>query len=210
MISQPFATPLYIPNFLSGIQLQNLQDDIRLLKAMGIGNTAGIATRKHSQSVRQNVNQIWLHTPTSGTENILFGSWGVRNELIQTMHGIRENLNRDLPRELMELSYLWYEPGAFYKRHVDTFTDPNSSRIYRRSISLILFLGDPTSNRPWDVDCDGGALRVFSGDDLGESYEDFSPEPGALLLFDSATVPHQVLETHRTRACIVGWFNTLN
>ena len=71
----------------------------------------------------------------------------------------------------------------------------------------------PGDDRPWDVKVDGGALRIYTSEEetstrgaLAQDSFDIAPTPGTMLLFDSAVVPHEVLETHRNRLCVVGWF----
>eukprot|EP00521_Asterionellopsis_glacialis_P017975 CAMPEP_0195290794 /NCGR_PEP_ID=MMETSP0707-20130614/6522_1 /TAXON_ID=33640 /ORGANISM="Asterionellopsis glacialis, Strain CCMP134" /LENGTH=323 /DNA_ID=CAMNT_0040350971 /DNA_START=108 /DNA_END=1079 /DNA_ORIENTATION=+ len=164
-----------------------------------------------------------------------------------------------LPPALVELSYLNYEPGAYYKRHVDVIDDKSNTqtsgqdddavsrqrrgRQHKRAISMILFLGDGSNNnidgfysdcddddcysssqRPWDVRKDGGALRIhdspfvqFTGQPLKRSsddmdtptlFSDIPPTSGTMVLFHSAQIPHEVLETNRNRVCVVAWFCT--
>jgi predicted 2-oxoglutarate/Fe(II)-dependent dioxygenase YbiX len=144
---------------------------------------------------------------------------------------------RVLPSHLTELSYLSYRPGAFYKAHVDRIAsresvNHNDKKNYDRCVSWLLYLGDPSidldddhnddgwdedhscANRSWDPLRDGGCLRIYhDDDDVGDGgttqYTDITPHPGTLILFDSATVRHEVLVTNRPRSCVVGWFNTI-
>ena len=122
---------------------------------------------------------------------------------------------RLLPNHLTELSYLSYSPGAFYRQHIDCIA--GKDRKYRRCVSLLLYLGDPDEehHRDWDSDRDGGVLRIYHHDYSNNtssvaqhSFTDVPPNPGTLVLFDSAVIPHEVLETHRSRVCVVGWFGT--
>jgi SM-20-related protein len=199
-----------IPDFLPPLAIELLQNDVQALKNLGFGAPAGIAS-KHIQTARRNVHQIWLQSPGSRSIGYIGGFIEARQHLSKTIESLRLSLDIDacwgiLPPEMVELSYLWYQPGASYFRHVDAFaaSDGDDGRGYKRTVSMILFLGDPTDDRPWQPDQDGGCLRVYSHD---ESYRDVLPEPGSLVLFDSASVPHEVLETLRVRACVVGWFN---
>ena len=87
-------------------------------------------------------------------------------------------------------------------------------------VSMIIFLGSPPDDehgdRPWDVEIDGRELRIYhsnmntkreqSAIDGSDNYFDVPPTPGTILLFDSAVVPHEVMETHRKRRSVVGWF----
>ena len=47
-----------------------------------------------------------------------------------------------------------------------------------------------------------------AGEDGGERVLDVSPEGGSLVLFDSVSVPHEVLATRgRVRIAASGWFH---
>jgi len=45
------------------------------------------------------------------------------------------------------------------------------------------------------------------GEDGGERVRDVTPEAGTLVLFDSVSLPHEVLQTNRERHAIQGWFH---
>ena len=47
----------------------------------------------------------------------------------------------------------------------------------------------------------------FKGEDGGEQIKDIMPRAGTLVLFDSVTLPHEVLETNRERFGVQGWFH---
>ena len=42
--------------------------------------------------------------------------------------------------------------------------------------------------------------------DGGATAVDILPRSGCLVLFDSATVPHEVLVTRRARTVLAGWY----
>jgi Rps23 Pro-64 3,4-dihydroxylase Tpa1-like proline 4-hydroxylase len=88
----------------------------------------------------------------------------------------------------------------------------------------------PTNNaRPWNTTIDGGQLRLylkkkhqydstsstrrtldFTNDQYQKEYDttlDVTPTNGTLVLFNSHTIPHEVLNTYRERYVIIGWFN---
>jgi hypothetical protein len=213
-----------------------------------------------------------LSSDTNNLQYIMVGQMAARRELILWVDSLRQYLNSSRGISLtgpigstestaaataapllpgaVELSYVLYPTGAYYRQHVDQSQTNDSSR---RAISFILYLGDPTSSddddeyehgstgdRPWDCVTDGGALRVYGstpgavactgntvvragsfenekakeqGDDClvkrSEScryYADITPTAGRLVIFDSATVLHEVRTTHRPRAAVVGWF----
>mmetsp|Transcript_1178 Transcript_1178/g.2931 ORF Transcript_1178/g.2931 Transcript_1178/m.2931 type:complete len:348 (+) Transcript_1178:110-1153(+) len=107
---------------------------------------------------------------------------------------------------------------GFYGRHFDSAADDETTS--RRKISLLLYLNDDT----WDGKKDGGILRAYvrkptkkrktSGIDniVGAEerdivgVQDIVPRGGKLVLFDSASVEHEVLPTMKERWAVVGWF----
>ena len=56
---------------------------------------------------------------------------------------------------------------------------------------------------PWSP-ADGGQLRVYAN----AGTCDYQPESGALAMFDSTVLEHEVLPTRRERKCLIGWFHT--
>jgi len=148
-------------------------------------------------------------------------------ELLQLDLGVRLS-------ESMELQYLRYPGGdgsnekgskdhsktrsGFYGRHFDS--SPEDESTCRRKVSLLLYLNDQS----WDAKKDGGVLRAYlpqrqpsqtakkrkrdgdGPDEEGGSVQDITPQGGTLVLFDSASVEHEVLPTHRERWAVVGWF----
>lgn len=160
------------------------------------------------------------------------GNIDAREDLLDLMADLRELLQLDLSirlSESMELQYLRYPGGSssnssssekkkmgFYGRHFDRDPDDVSGSTCRRKISLLLYLNDET----WDAKRDGGVLRAYvpaeektrkrsSSDGEGSvvsSHQDITPKGGTLVLFDSASVEHEVLPTYRERWAVVGWF----
>jgi hypothetical protein len=129
----------------------------------------------------------WTHTP-------LIGDLNARNELIALVEKLRHDLAVGLDNDdgkspqdvidgirllhprMIELSYLSYYPGSFYRRHIDTFTSSSRSK---RVVSFILYLGgdstgkdDDSSRSTWCLETDGGALRVY-----GEDYAKYTNQP---------------------------------
>eukprot|EP00967_Tisochrysis_lutea_P056545 scaffold71430_cov31-Tisochrysis_lutea.AAC.2 len=121
----------------------------------------------------------------------------------------------------MELHYVRYPPGGFFGRHVDDYESSTTAaqpagqvdaagQGGRRAVSFICYLTPPDA--PWQ-EADGGQLRAFrvasdqNDEDGEEVWDDFSPDSGALVLFDSCRVEHEVLPTTKTRDCLIGWFH---
>ena len=46
-----------------------------------------------------------------------------------------------------------------------------------------------------------------AGEDGGERVRDIEPTAGTLVLFDSVSLPHEVLATNRLRYGMQGWFH---
>lgn len=120
-----------------------------------------------------------------------------QSELFRFFDRIREGLNRRLFLGLKryEAHYATYQPGDFYKRHVDSFQGRAS-----RMISLVLYLNDD-----WGLE-DGGELRIFDPVDQESPVGLLRPETGRAAFFLSETVPHEVLPARRTRYSIACWF----
>lgn len=92
-----------------------------------------------------------------------------------------------------EFHYTMYEPGSFYKRHLDQFRN-NDSRQY----SMIMYL-----NSEW-VQNDGGELRVHHED----RSENISPNSGKSVFFKSSELEHEVLVSNKPRMSITGWLKS--
>ena len=172
-------------------------------RAAGIGRGSGQAARADIRG-----DQIlWLNPQQPTPAQTPY--WTAMDELRQT-------LNRELFLSLVSLEahYAVYEPGAFYRRHVDRFQSSDE-----RVISTTLYL-----NSGWS-ESDGGQLRLYSeeaqNEDAAEraneslnappnkapvSYVDVLPHAGTLALFRSDTVPHEVLPATRPRYSLTGWF----
>ncbi|HKJ08334.1 MAG TPA: 2OG-Fe(II) oxygenase [Gammaproteobacteria bacterium] len=92
-----------------------------------------------------------------------------------------------------------YEPGAFYRKHLDQFRGTQD-----RVVSCILYL-----NRDWRAQ-DGGQLRLYLGEDGAEPHLDILPQGGTLAVFLSGRFHHEVLPARRDRLSITGWFISRN
>lgn len=106
--------------------------------------------------------------------------------------------------EEAELQLLGYKAGGSYRRHCDDaagLTIGQMGRQVRRSVSVLIYLTDDD----WSLEKDGGALRIFPPKGYSGPHVDVPPLPGALVVFDSATIPHEVLTTHRPRVALAGW-----
>lgn len=122
-------------------------------------------------------------------------------QLLEARGDLEALLGHPLSRGV-EATFVVYEPGCFYRRHVDSLAGVDPAGSGGRAYSFVVYL---TGEQPWQPS-DGGALRVFC-DALGEEVEEeVLPAAGLLVLFDSKRVSHEVMPTRRQRTCLVGWF----
>ncbi|MFD2288080.1 2OG-Fe(II) oxygenase [Pedobacter petrophilus] len=89
-----------------------------------------------------------------------------------------------------EFHYTLYDPGTFYKKHIDQFKN-NGSRQY----SMIMYL-----NIGWAFG-DGGELCIYH---LAHT-QNISPDNGKSVFFKSSDLAHEVLVTSKQRLSITGW-----
>jgi SM-20-related protein len=204
-----------ITNAFSQSFISELRQDALNLRFTGVGAPSSVITKNND--IRHGVHQIWLQAPETPTLSIFVGQLEARQKLYRSIEALRQTLASDhdtrscLQPNLVELSYLLYEPESYYKRHIDTVAFQRSERNYERCISILLYLGD-TTTLDWDCNTDGGALRIYESDDFHftsknvTNYIDITPNPGTLVLFESDIVPHEVMITNRPRQAVVGWF----
>lgn len=110
-------------------------------------------------------------------------------------------LNRQLFLGLFsfESHFAHYQPGDFYRKHVDAFRPDGTERGARRVLSLVTYL-----NPGWQL-ADGGELAIY--DDQGaQVIHKVMPAYGTVVVFLSTEVPHEVLPANRDRYSIAGWF----
>lgn len=97
-----------------------------------------------------------------------------------------------------EAHFAHYQPGAFYRRHLDAFRGRTN-----RVLTTLLYL-----NPDWQPG-DGGELLLYP--EQGEGVlERVSPRAGTLVIFLSARFPHEVLPAQADRYSIAGWFRVNN
>jgi SM-20-related protein len=123
----------------------------------------------------------------------------IDREYILVMNQLKDGLNRRLFMGLFDFEshYAVYEPGAFYKKHLDSLHGSQN-----RILSTVFFL-----NPDWQEN-DGGELILYDEFDL--PLEVVNPNIGTLVLFLSERFPHEVRPTMKTRNSIAGWFRVSN
>ncbi|MCA6128155.1 2OG-Fe(II) oxygenase [Thalassolituus oleivorans] len=166
--------------------LQLIRQDDDSLQAAGIGRGD-----QHAQNrfVRQDKIR-WLEQADEAEK-----AW------LDYMSELRAYLNRRLFLGLFsyESHFAHYQPGAFYKKHLDAFRGQAN-----RVLSTVLYL-----NNHWQAS-DGGELLIYNEDN--QLIETVIPAYGRLVVFLSEEFPHEVKPAQRDRYSIAGWFrvNTSN
>ncbi len=150
-----------------------------VLKPAGIGRTDGLQIK---QSVRSDKISWIDDTDATGAEWI---KWAAE---------LQSGFNSSLFLGLFsfESHYALYNPGCFYRTHVDAFQGQKN-----RILSIIIYL-----NHDWLKE-DGGELVLYADARVPLKVR---PEFGTVVAFLSEEVPHEVLVTHRHRYSIAGWF----
>ncbi|MDB5490659.1 MAG: SM-20-related protein [Micavibrio sp.] len=164
--------------------IAELQRDLELNRAAmtqaGIGRGENLKVRSE---VRNDVT-LWLD-----------GQSGAQNEYLRLLDAVRIDLNRALFLGLhsIEAHYALYEPGGFYKKHVDSLKGQRN-----RVVSTVTYL-----TKGWRAE-DGGHLVLY--DAAGHELTRILPLSGTLVIFMSEDIPHEVLPPARARCSIAGWF----
>ncbi|MGL4937703.1 2OG-Fe(II) oxygenase [Shewanella sp.] len=118
---------------------------------------------------------------------------------LDVMAQLKAGLNRRLFMGLFdyESHYAVYQPGAFYKKHVDALKGSQN-----RILTTVCFL-----NPDWQA-ADGGELIIY--DEADNELERIAPKMGQFVIFLSERFPHEVMPTLAERRSIAGWFRVSN
>lgn len=116
---------------------------------------------------------------------------------LEAMGEVQQALNRALFLGLFEYEahFAHYPPGAFYRRHLDSFRG-RANRV----VSTVGYL-----NPDWPAD-GGGEMVLYAPDDPEREVARVRPGAGTFACFLAETIPHEVLPTRLPRASIAGWF----
>lgn len=173
-------------DFLSKTLSDNLKLNLLNLNQSKQLNQAGIGLKDSFQSDKlyRNDKTRWLETSSTNKYELDF---------FQLIDSFVLFLNQTCYTGITnyEFHYTIYEPGCFYKRHIDKFA-ANDSRVF----SIIIYL-----NENW-LEGDGGELMIYNKE---KDNEIIKPQNGRMVFFDSAKLEHEVLETNVPRYSITGW-----
>lgn len=93
-----------------------------------------------------------------------------------------------------ETHFAAYQPGAYYKKHVDQFAAKKT-----RKISCVYYL-----NENWNNEF-GGELKLYNTED--DLIQNVIPHGNRFICFNSE-LPHEVCLTQQTRYSLTGWMKT--
>ncbi|GGY82611.1 2OG-Fe(II) oxygenase [Marinobacter zhanjiangensis] len=179
---------LDVSSRLGGGLLAGLREEVDRLEESAAMARAGVGrgtAYSRDPSVRRD-RIAWLN-----------GETPAQQQLFVFLEELRVGLNRRLFLGLQrfEAHYASYQPGDFYRRHLDSFRG-RASRV----VSLVLYL-----NENWQAG-DGGELQVFNRESPDEICGQVAPESGRAVIFLSEEVPHEVLPARCRRHSIACWF----
>lgn len=176
-----------LPDYLDRDLVAGLRQEVEALHEQGVLRRAGIGRHHDFQrdfSIRRDKTH-WLD-----------GSTPIQQRYLDQMEALRQAINQKLFLGLFdfEAHFALYEPGDFYRTHLDAFRG-RSNRV----LSVVSYL-----NFDWR-EADGGQLNLYdpSGDQL---VAQVAPHAGTLVCFLSEEVPHEVLPARSRRYSIAGWF----
>ncbi|WP_338517751.1 2OG-Fe(II) oxygenase [Alteromonas gracilis] len=149
--------------------------------------TAGIGRADDFQHVSEVRGDTICWITGSSQEGALWLAW---------CDALKLYINRTLFMGLFsfESHFACYEPGKFYKRHVDAFRGQSN-----RVLSLVAYL-----NEDWQPD-DGGELILYRDEEDIRGIS-VTPQLGTFVVFLSEQFPHEVLPAVRPRHSVAGWF----
>ncbi|MCG7600509.1 2OG-Fe(II) oxygenase [Halomonas sp. McH1-25] len=174
--------------FIDTTLCRSLHDELQRLSANQALSEAGIG-RGDQHRLRRDIRGDAIHWLDRESQ--------AQRHYLALMAELQQQINRALYLGLFEFEahFAEYPPGAFYKRHVDSFQG-RANRV----ISTVLYL-----NPDWPDD-GGGEMAVYAEDDETREVARVRPEAGTFMCFLSDRIPHAVLPTRYPRASIAGWF----
>lgn len=174
-----------VPTHISQVLLEKIQStQAHELKAASIGR--GIEQQLNPDIRRDRIQ--WLEESNEPD-----------NQYLDVMMQLKNGLNRRLFMGLFdyESHYAVYQPGAFYKKHVDALKGSQN-----RILTTVFFL-----NPDWKA-ADCGELIIYDEADI--EIERIAPKMGHFVIFLSERFPHEVTQTLAQRNSIAGWFRVSN
>lgn len=168
-----------LPNYLAADLTDRLLHEVKAQAELTPAAIGRGQQRQHARSIRRD-KTCWLN-----------GSSLPQQHYMLALNAILAQLNRHFFLGLTgyECHFAHYQPGDFYRTHLDAFHQQASRRV-----TSVCYLNDVHQ---------GGELVVYRGD---TEWLRLPPRAGTLILFESSRYPHEVTPTQQDRYSIAGWF----
>lgn len=178
-----------IDDFLASSDYQALRIHIQELAQQGALKHAKIGQKlsaHHNEAIRTD-SISWLdeNSPNLTIQHYL-------SKVSELAQAINHTLFLNLCE--FETHFAAYQPGAYYKKHIDQFAHNKD-----RKVSFVYYL-----NAEWQDDF-GGQLKLYNLED--DLITQVSPQANRFICFMSE-LPHEVCLTQRLRYSIAGWLKT--
>jgi SM-20-related protein len=189
LIANQYAeTDFLLPSNL----LTQLRDILLLNLANGNFKTAGTGNKTNlniNEAVR-NDKILWIDNNNDAFDHIA----SPEKDYFLAVQAFYNYLNETCYTGIQsgEFHYAVYEPGSFYKKHIDRFKNDDS-----RKFTFITYL-----NPDW-LPSYGGQLAIYLPKQTTPVY--MNPNFGKTVIFKSHILAHEVLPATRQRLSITGW-----
>ncbi|WP_115710878.1 2OG-Fe(II) oxygenase [Legionella sainthelensi] len=178
-----------IEDFLELGHCQFIQATAQEMYAQGLfrGAKIGLNLESHKNKTIRADEIFWLD---ENEENSAIQSY------LKRIKQLAQLLNQELYLGLHEFEthLAAYQPGSYYKKHVDQFATKKN-----RKISCVYYL-----NKDWCAES-GGELKLYNQEE--QLIEIILPQENRFICFNSE-LPHEVCLTHQPRYSIAGWLKT--
>ncbi|WP_133136857.1 2OG-Fe(II) oxygenase [Legionella rowbothamii] len=178
-----------LDGFLSQEYYLSLRTTAKELYKQGLFRSAKIGLNISSQqnnAVRTD-EILWLESDNHDPAIQFF-----INQIQQLCQILNQNLFLGIQE--FETHFASYQPGTFYKKHIDQFAAQKT-----RKVSFVYYL-----NENWQDEY-GGQLNLYNTNH--QLLEKVTPKGNRLICFNSE-LPHEVVTTNQTRYSITGWMKT--
>ena len=162
-----------------------IKDELNKKYNKGLFDEAAIG-RALEQTVKSNIRDsqiLWIDDWSS------FELSQYNDFISQLMDKLKHSLLLSLKR--FESQFAIYEPGGFYKKHLDQLKGSG-----HRQISTILYLNDCI---------DGGELILYNRSNRNNIDKIISPRSGKFIVFISSQIYHEVKPTLEPRYSLTSW-----
>lgn len=178
-----------IDNFLELTYCESLRSIAQDMEAQGLFRNAKIGLHlgaRKNNTIRTD-KILWVNEKDEHLAVQVF---------LKTIQQVMQIINQSFFLSLYEFEthFAIYQPGTFYKKHVDQFAKQKT-----RKISCVYYL-----NKDWQTQF-GGELTIYNKE--SKLIQKIMPQENRFICFNSE-LPHEVCLTHQARYSITGWLKT--